>query len=352
MALNFYCGVPGAGKSYHVVRYVIIEALKQKRNILTNLPLKLKEIYAAYPELSDQENVVEFIDNEKIEKLNLVVDCDKYIRWVIVIDETHDYWPSYKGITDEGFRSWISQHRHKFQDLVFITQDFSNVNKYIRTFTKERYVFQKNDSLGFGKTYMQDYFLDSQRKRANRVVRKYDPKFFAFYNSHDAGLAGSGFKEERVGQKINLMRKPFMLLLFGVVLSFVCVKAFYSKFSSDESPDIKSVKAGNQKNLSISSKPQIVSRSPSSGSDEIPSDNLSFAWCKNTARAGVGGQNYKGILLKNRSGREQQLKRAFVVVGIIGTFTDYIYLVKDQFGNVIRVKLKNDVYSISQHICL
>ena len=118
MAIQFYCGSPGAGKSYHVVRYVIIPALLQGRNILTNLPLKLKEIYLAYPDLNEAENYVEFVDNDKIKDLHKIVDSESYAKWLIVIDEAHDYWPSHEFIRDEGFRSWISLTKIQFQYLI------------------------------------------------------------------------------------------------------------------------------------------------------------------------------------------------------------------------------------------
>lgn len=40
MSLNGYFGKPGSGKSYSVVEYVVLPALKKGRHVVTNIPLE------------------------------------------------------------------------------------------------------------------------------------------------------------------------------------------------------------------------------------------------------------------------------------------------------------------------
>lgn len=373
MALNFYCGSPGAGKSYHVVRYVIIPALKDKRNILTNLPLKLKEIYEAHPELKDQDNEVRIIDKDKIQNIHLEVDKEEYAGWLIVIDEAHDFWPSYQQIIDVDFRSWLSQHRHKFQDLILITQDFTNVNKFVRSMVKERFEFEKNDSKGFEKSYMQDFYLGSSKKRAKREIHRYDPVFFEFYYSHDIGLAGSGFKEQRTGKKMNLMKKPLVMLVGGAGMVFICFVVLFNNLAGakDQEPGKTPEKPVSHRET-IRAKPPIKelvgkkSRkfdldkallAPPGG--KIASNLVTpvGGWCQNVKRvkAGIGAKKadpYSGVEGLTRGGGRIKLRGAYTVVGSIVTPLKAIYIIRDQKAVIFRVKFKKGRYSVGQRICL
>ena len=364
MALNFYCGSPGAGKSYHVVRYVIIPALQEGRNILTNLPLKLQEIYQAYPELKDQENEVRFIDKDKIENIHLEVDKQEYAGWLIVIDEAHDYWPSYKQIKNEDFRSWLSQHRHKFQDIILVTQDFTNVNRYIRTFIKERFEFEKNDVRGSSKSYMQDHFLKESKKRTKREIHRYNPIYFNYYHSHDIGLAGSGFKEQRTGKKINLMKIPFLMTFGGVGLAVIGLIMLVSNISGGMGSDSEEVE-----NKTVSRPEIIPANSPkievlpvktvSGGSSSSITGPVAMNWCKNVVRSWAGvGADRQGIIGKlginghSMSGGTVELKGAYIVTGAMIMPGKAIYFVKDLKFSIYKVVFVDDKYGVGQKICL
>ena len=357
MALNFYCGSPGAGKSYHVVKEVVVTALLNGKNIITNLPLKMGEIHKAFPQLVEQNNYVRIINDEQVRDIHKIVDNDKYAGWIIIIDEAHNYWPSNEAMKDEDFKSWLSQHRHKMQNIVMITQDFTNINKFVRSMVQERYEFEKNESRGSEKSYMQDFFLKQSKKKVDRKICKYNPEYFKFYRSHDVGMAEAGFKEERVGKKMNLMRKPFMYAVGGVGLALVCIVFFFKSFAG-------SVQDEPVEALNSVSSPQMIEpiNNPRKVSVSSKLDRkVTRGWCNNIMRVSAGVQGMDRSLrvqtIFGRAGSTMQggsvrLKGAFIVVGSIEMPLKSIYFVRDLDSIIFRLKVENSIYSVGEKICL
>ena len=374
MALNFYCGSPGAGKSYHVVRYVIIGALKDGRNVLTNLPVKMDSILEAYPDLKNQDNELRMIENDKVKNIHRIVDSQEYAGWVLVIDEAHDFWPSEETIRDPDFKSWLSQHRHKLQDVIMITQDFENMSKYIRRLTKERFEFEKNDVRGSANSYMQDHFLKQSKKRTKREIHKYAAEFFEYYYSHDIGLAGSGFKEQRTGKKMNLMRKPVVMAIGGVGLALICIfLLFYSIGGSVGHAGETSQNEVNNRLTIDPIKDSIVPVDSGFSESLANSNELGYLpiktpdiWCKNVSRssAGVGGMDisgnkfipvevnsHVGIYGLTSFGGNIQLKGAYKVIGAIIIPKKAIYILRASDKDIYKIKLEENIYTVGQKIC-
>lgn len=388
MAVSFYCGSPGSGKSYHVVKEVIIPSLLEGRHVLTNLPLEVETIEKTYPELWDlvESGLLEKIEDKDIKDIHLQVDNKSYAGWLIVIDEVHKFWPSFNSLKDEALRSWLSEHRHKFQDLVLITQEYGNVSKFVRSMTEKRYQFEKNEDKGFKKSYMQDYYIGSSRKRSTREVHLYDKAFFKLYQSHDRGLWGRGFMEKRVGKKVNLLAKPMLILFAGVsVIGFTGYQFISDLMKEDSPPDkVASVPNEAQAVSVLSSNEELSSpgsnvfgavskdinqdfllaseKSKGSGlemdsskSSFSPSDFDQVDWCLNTARsyAGVGAVKRKtGTTVKFSNGREATLKGAHKVVGVIGVGSKEIYLLKPLAGPLVKGTIERSTYTVNQKICL
>lgn len=366
MALNFYCGSPGAGKSYHVVKEVVIQALLNGKNIITNLPLKMGEIYKAFPQLVEQNNYVQVIAGERIKEIHKIVDAQKYAGWVIIIDEAHDYWPSNEAMKDEGFKTWLSQHRHKFQNIVMITQDFTNINKFVRSMVQERYEFEKNESRGSEKSYMQDFFLKQSKKRVDRKICKYEPEYFKFYRSHDVGLADAGFKEVRVGKKMNLLRKPMLIIVFSLIGCVVAFFSFFNKLSSSRDAAIEaeqeqvSAKNGSiGRGLTLSTNRPVGPLQPNKPLLQNlvgGSGGNGFDWCRGISFAGVGVSD--GFTVKREikgfsmAGGHANLNGAYIVTGAMIMPGKAVYFVKDSKRTVFKVEFESKRYSVGQEICL
>lgn len=85
MAIDAYTGLPRSGKSYSVVKHVIIPSLKDKRVIRTNIPLAA--------EITEQfGGEVHQLDPEWFKDPDL---CDTFKPGdVVILDELWRRWPA------------------------------------------------------------------------------------------------------------------------------------------------------------------------------------------------------------------------------------------------------------------
>jgi len=379
MAVSFYCGSPGSGKSYHVVKEVIIPGLEQGRSVLTNLPLDVEQIKKSYPKMVShiESGGLELLDDTKesraiMKAIHNKVDCSEYAGWLIVLDEVHKYYPSHTAIKDEAFIEWYSEHRHKYQDLVFITQDFFNVNKFVRSLTEKRYEFSKNADKGFSNSYNQDFYLGVCKKAIDRTIRVYDKTFFKFYHSYDLGLPGRGFVEKQVGKKMNLLFKP--LLIAGVSISIVLFcgfLAFRNILGSDVSAGETVSSAGIGKNETIIQNPEGKGSTPLLKSvKKVPGQPVSVKYgvfpqkgvrgkgsgsfglnCHTAMMAGIGAGESKGMRVYSSGGAVRYIRGNFKVVGIIGIGSKRIHLFKDESNRLTKGVIPGRGFNVGDKVC-
>ncbi|MBQ6615417.1 MAG: hypothetical protein IJH67_03515 [Thermoguttaceae bacterium] len=164
MALSVIFGKPGAGKSYFAVlkiseyledfcRSELQTGLEHERKIYTNLPLQLDEIDDY---ISDRlgkavkaSKYIFLLDDDFFVEKNVSGKLAKIDWWekipegaLIVIDEVQHYLSSSK---DEGgaylkdFQLYISTHRHRRHDLIFLTQHTDNINKVCLNMAADAY---------------------------------------------------------------------------------------------------------------------------------------------------------------------------------------------------------------------
>ena len=369
MSTLFYCGPPGSGKSYHVVKEVIIPSLKKGRKIVTNLPVCLDVMAEKIPELKFVEKMdfLEMIDEEKIRDIHeLVADPNGiYAGCLIVIDEAHNYWPTDEPIRNKAFKKWYTEQRHYFQDVVLLTQDFDNVHKFMRSITEKRFEYSKNVDKGFENGYNEDYYIGKSKKRPVRTMHSYDKFYFQFYFSHSQSLAGKGLSEKHVGRKVNILLKYAIHLGLGLVLFVGSMLLFFSRVNEKieagknaESESAKETAPLNRSNVGASSlirsnefkKVDIsLSKGFSGGGNEMSVD-----WCRNTSRsyAGVGAVKTPGTRFEINNGHEFYLNGAHEVVGIIGVGSRSLYLFKTLKGELIKGKINGSPYKLGEKVCL
>ncbi|MEK9629943.1 MAG: zonular occludens toxin domain-containing protein [Nitrospinota bacterium] len=373
MSTLFYCGPPGSGKSYHVVKEVIIPSLKKGRKILTNLPVRLDVLAAKIPELKfvEKMNFLEMIDEERIRNIHEIVADPKgiYAGCLIVIDEAHNYWPTDEPIRNKDFKKWYTEQRHYFQDVVLLTQDFDNVHKFMRSITEKRFEYSKNADKGFENGYNEDYYIGKSKKRPVRTMHSYDKFYFQFYFSHSQSLAGKGLSEKRVGRKVNILFKHVLRLGIGLAIFIGSMSIFFSrmneKIEAGEKTELENSKKDNSTNQQ-SSRSNVGVSSPI-GSGEFNKVNISlsqglsgdgfekvFDWCRNTNRsyAGVGAVTTPGTRFEIDNGHEFYLSGAHEVVGIIGVGSRSLYLLKTLSGELIKGKINGSPYRLGQKVCL
>lgn len=175
--IHFVIGRPGGGKSMQAVRIIVDELRLTKRNVVTNVALKLPELAEyLHREYGDTFGMCERIrmltPQEVIDFWNhpaMALDCtgrvtiaeangkkidrpDMSLRefhpgTLFVIDEVHEYFGARQWqTTGPDALFYLSQHRKFGDDVVLITQAFANVDKQFRSVAQD-YTVLRNMSL-------------------------------------------------------------------------------------------------------------------------------------------------------------------------------------------------------------
>ncbi|TMP30182.1 hypothetical protein CWB99_03020 [Pseudoalteromonas rubra] len=190
-------GKTGGGKSYEcVVNHIIPMITKQKRKIVTNIPLELDVFRAVYGD--EIVDLIEVIDGQfhnyggqrPFSKREHYIQYENWQneqgnRVAFFIDEAHLAMPS--GSTDKSLSEFYDMHRHYGFDIYLITQNFRKIERNIRDLIGTHYRCIKKSFVGENDKYIRK--IHSSASCSNSTVvhteeRAYDPKYFSFYKSH------------------------------------------------------------------------------------------------------------------------------------------------------------------------
>jgi zona occludens toxin len=240
MAVSLYCGVPGSGKSYEVVAYVILPALANGRRVVTNTAglnedLIRNHIVQKMKTAVDDIGELVCIDDEDLRKPGFFpVDGDDSATVVkagdlVVIDEAWKFWGSRAPIPSEH-TDFFRKHRHLTHpvtgvscDLVVIAQAPSFIKKEVRDVVEISFNAKKLKSVGLNSAYrVNQYGGGEQRgKPFGTQKRRYRKEIFPLYKSY-SGSNGADGKEMAVDDRQNLLNRPivwatlvFVVALFG-----------------------------------------------------------------------------------------------------------------------------------------
>ncbi|QPJ62842.1 MAG: hypothetical protein G3M70_13530 [Candidatus Nitronauta litoralis] len=231
MPIYAFTGLMGAGKTYHKVRDVIIPAIKEKRRIYTNIPLRLNNIETFTDiEICSTTPLVTIIDGEFIKKIHH--HQEELIGALVVIDELHTYFYSADAMWDKTLLEFLTYSRHHGIDVVFGTQNLENINKKFRNLVSNEYRFRAQSHLGFigkGRYKMTKYVgtADSYQDpeiKPEETKHSYDKDVFKFYHSVEPGVLKSvGIPKQPIPQNNSVARWGVFtfgcLLLTGFLLS-------------------------------------------------------------------------------------------------------------------------------------
>lgn len=257
MAINAYVGIPGSGKTYEVVRSVILPAFIKGRRIVTNIVGIDEQKFIDYALKQEAKN--RDFDPDNLGKIIHVEDSDvlkpNFFPYkgaeeetiaqngdLICIDEIWRIFDDSKKIHD-NHRSFLAEHRHftndkgETCDLVVINQSISNIPRFIKDRVESTFRMSKLIALGLRTRYRIDIYSGAKIAKANLVSsiqEKYDKRIFALYKSYD----GNNAKEQNIDGRVNYFKSgSFLLLVFGFfLLMFVAVYFLYGYFAkySDE----------------------------------------------------------------------------------------------------------------------
>jgi hypothetical protein len=178
--INFYCGKPGNGKSMRATHDIIMELVYGERVIVTNVALKLPEIWLGIQKKFPVQFERKFLNQTRnhIEDWIILLGDDQVNHFFTIRNNkgkiyepiTKESWrggkrPDYKGVEDAGVfyvldevhvsfaaRNWaetgqevlyyLSQHRKLGDSVLCITQAVDNVDKQFRTVAQEFWYFK------------------------------------------------------------------------------------------------------------------------------------------------------------------------------------------------------------------
>lgn len=249
MAISAYVGVPGSGKSYEVVRSVIIPAIAAGRRVVSNVyGLNPDLIYQYVEKNHSPQNVGTLIpvSNDECIKEDFFPYKDSTNSFcqpgdLICLDEVWRIWDGDKAIP-ANHKSFIAEHRHFTDsetgitcDLVVINQSVANLPRFIKDRVETTYKMSKLKSLGLYSRYRIDVYTGIKLFKSNLVTNyfeKYDKSIFPLYQSYD----GNG-REQVVDKRQSLLKsKKLWFIISSVIILFTASFYFtYSFFTSDSS---------------------------------------------------------------------------------------------------------------------
>jgi zona occludens toxin len=249
MPIKAYVGQPRHGKTYEVVVYVVLSALRQGRRVVSNIA---GLNYDAMCQMLFAEGLTE----DKIGKLVCVThkeienpffwrtdedpdDVETFIQLgdLIALDEIWRFWKK-RGDIHPRAMNFFRMHGHMphpktglICEIALISQATRDINENIRAVIEETILMVKNTKLGMDDSYVAHIFQrDSTAKRdliRTLAPRKYNSVFFNLYKSHSKKMEGAAEPlEKNPDKRGNIFHGA--LFKFGIPFSlFLILPAGY-----------------------------------------------------------------------------------------------------------------------------
>lgn len=270
MAISAYVGVPGSGKSYEVVKSVILPALAQGRRVVSNVYGLDKDKISAYllkkySKLKEKQlGELVCVENERCLDPNFLPSMDEEESFclagdLIVIDEVWRIWGSDKDIP-KNHRSFIAEHRHFSHpqtgvtcDLVVINQDVAQIPRFVKDRIETTYRMQKHVALGLRNRYRVDVFQGVKLFKNNRInhyQEKYDKEIFPLYKSYESNNAKESVTDSRQSIFTSFWIK-FLIIIVPLVLIYASYNVYLFFTGGIENGQINSNDVS-QANLAVS----------------------------------------------------------------------------------------------------
>lgn len=286
MPITAYVGVPRSGKSYEVVKSVIVPAIASGRRVISNIyglnEEKIKEYcLKQYKKLSlDKLGSIIHVENSQCLDEDFLPSMENQNTFcqagdLVVIDEVWRVWGSDKDIP-KNHRSFIAEHGHfvnkdtgVMSDLVVINQTVSDIPRFIKARIETTYRMQKHVSLGLNNRYRVDIFQGAKITKSNRMnfyQEKYDKSIFELYKSVEGNNPNTLKTDKR--QSIFSSNKVLVLMILvpiGILVSVYFVYQYFNQYlnsdktESTQSTHFQSVNSNQITNLTFSPQKPVLS---------------------------------------------------------------------------------------------
>ncbi|EBX0730447.1 zonular occludens toxin [Salmonella enterica subsp. enterica serovar Virchow] len=323
MAITAYIGTPGAGKSYEIVRSVIIPAICAGRRIVTNIYGLSYENIIEYCEkrklLKDDISAGEIIvvENKRITEPDFFPvkeNQDKSLCQpgdLVILDECHRFFTSDRSLSSDA-RIFAAEHRHYADpetgftcDLVLVNQALSTLPRFLKERVEQTFRMKKLNALaGFGNKYRVDVFDGVKLTKGTRItyyVESYKKEIFPLYKSHDA----PGAVEVKADGRGTLFKKS-SVIFFVLFLAFTVFVIWRYAVPYFFPPAQKHASGNSTTTVQVNN--ADVSASRNNQQNQSQSDDVvSTEWC---VIGRVKRFNILYILLKDNSGRLRMVPSA------------------------------------------
>ena len=259
MAQFVYSGLQGHGKSYEVVRSVIVNAVVAGRRVVTNIAGLQVDKIKSYALKTHKDKTSEVlgdivsVTNEDVTKPNFFPvekadNSDKIVQGgdIVILDECWRWYVTGEKLPD-GHLTFFRMHRHFLHpvtgqscDIVLIVQDIDDLQRKIRATVEKSFLMQKNKELGLDNCYVVNvYSGKAQTVRAllDTFNHIYNPEVFELYSSYSQSTLKTGV-EKSADKRGNIFNRP--MIKYGLPLSLLAIGyGFYGVWGFFHPKDLK-----------------------------------------------------------------------------------------------------------------
>lgn len=326
MAIFAFTGLMGAGKTFHLVRDVIIPGFINSRKIYTNIPLKIGNI-ESFTDVGifGTTNFYQSIDGEFVR--NLPKHQESLQGAMVILDEAHNYFYSAEAMWDKVMLQFLTYSRHHAIDVVLGTQNLDNVSRKIRDLVEVEWRFTGQSVKGrLGKNkYKLQKFLKNEETPHSTTMHGFDKEVFNYYDSMDPGVKKNfGIPESAIPEDHTLRKWLIItiLMVFGVGLLVYNLLATYGQPLDEIEKNSKSI----EKYVD----PEKVKEKFG------PIENINVT---------------PGKFFRDQSGKMFKLNGEFNVIGVVKIGDQTLYHFRDLNNKVIRAYSKiHHFFSVGQSV--
>lgn len=267
MAISYITGIPGSGKSYFAVYQIYKEFLEKPKkkgffSFKKQLPKESKYLFL-YTNINQfkfelKDNFIPFDNIDFNFKLNTLYQVYKSVdgkddtlliekakeldlyKALIVLDEAHNFLNDKE---DEVLKWWLTYHRHIYQDIILITQDFSLIATGYKSIAEYFYKAIPAQLRLFKNKFRYQQFSSYKLYDKDLVNRKgihipILPEVFALYHSGDKTSTKS------------FIRQLIVIGIMIFILLFIGFKFFINKVLLKDVPKNEPAVTNQQTDLS------------------------------------------------------------------------------------------------------
>lgn len=319
MAISAYIGIPGHGKSYEVVKSVILPAYLSGRRIVTNIDGVNESNFSDYARRNNKDlntlGEIIHVSNDQVTDKNFLPYKDAEQTFcqhgdLICIDEAWRFWDADKSLCKEH-RAFFAEHRHMSDaetattcDIVVINQSLDSIARFIKTRIETTYRMQKHVSLGLKKRYRVDVFAGAKLFKSSKITsyqNKFDDEIYGLYHSHYGGQGN----EQTVDDRQNIFKQKKLWVLFTIIIMCMCGSAYViTSFFHSAGSDKKAAQADSKVTLPPGA---VVTQGMQNVQPEPAKPSLSKRWRVNGTLSREG-KSY--VVLTDASGLNRMVSRA------------------------------------------